>query len=216
MSTIFTRSSLIAAVALACAALTPAVSQAAAGDIVVRARALYLEPSNGSDPIPSLDVPEDAIHVNSKYIWEVDASYFVTDNVALELIATSPQKHTVSIGDTKLGTVRHLPPTLTVQYHFAPTNPVVRPYIGAGLNYTRFSAVKLAVPEVAELELEKNSWGPAWQIGADFPITDRLSLNIDFKKIDIRSDVKIKGTDTVVTRVKIDPVVFGIGLGYRF
>ncbi|MFN3888599.1 MAG: OmpW family protein [Aquabacterium sp.] len=216
MSTIFNRSSLIAAAALACAALTPAVSQAAAGDIVVRARALYLEPANESDAIPSLEVPENAIKVSSKYIWEIDASYFVTDNVALELIATSPQKHTVSIGDTKLGTVRHLPPTLTVQYHFAPTNPVVRPYIGAGLNYTRFSAVKLAVPEVAELELEKNSWGPAFQIGADFPITDRLSLNVDFKKIDIRSDVKIKGTDTVVTRVKIDPILFGIGLAYRF
>lgn len=215
MSTIFNRSSLIAAAALACAALTPAVSQAGAGDIVVRARALYLEPANESDAIPDL-APENAIHVSSKYIWEVDASYFVTDNVALELIATSPQKHTVSIGDTKLGSVRHLPPTLTVQYHFAPTNPVVRPYIGAGVNYTRFSAVKLAVPDVAQLELETNSWGPAFQIGADFPITDRLSLNVDFKKIDIRSDVKIKGTDTVVTRVKIDPILFGVGLAYRF
>lgn len=212
MSTIFNRSSLIAAAALACAALTPAVSQAAAGDIVVRARALYLEPANeNTGPI----VPDNVIKVNSKYIWEVDASYFVTNNLALELIATSPQKHTVYAGDAKLGTLRHLPPTLTLQYHFAPDHPTVRPYIGAGVNFTRFSAVKLTYPDGNALKLDESSWGPAFQIGADFPITKELALNVDFKKIDIRADVTHPVAGKAAT-VKVDPIVFGIGLAYRF
>jgi outer membrane protein len=212
MSTTSIRTRLIAVAALSCAAAAPAF----AGDFMVRARALYLEPANQSDPIPSLGVPSDAITVNSKYIWELDASYFVTPNFALELIATNPQKHTVSVGGTPIGSLRHLPPTLTAQWHFAPTNPVVRPYVGFGVNYTHFSAVKLTVPGVGDLDVKNHSWGTAFQIGADFPITDKISLNVDFKKIDIRTDVKLKATGDVVSRVKVDPVLFGIGIGYRF
>lgn len=206
------RTRLIAAAALACAAAAPAF----AGDFVLRARALYLDPANQSDAIPALDVPADAITVNAKYIWELDASYFVTPNVAFELIATNPQKHTVSVGGTPIGSLRHLPPTLTAQWHFAPTNPVVRPYVGFGVNYTRFSAVKLNVPGVGDLDVKSHSWGTAFQLGADFPITDKLSFNVDFKKIDIRSDVRLKETGDVVSHVKVDPILFGIGIGYRF
>lgn len=214
MTAIITRTRLVAAAAVACAALTPALSQA--GDFMVRGRALYLEPSNQSLAIPSLSVPDDAITVNSKYIWELDISYFLSPSVALELILSSPQKHDVSLGGTKIGSLRHLPPTLTVQYHFAPTNATVRPYIGAGLNYTRFSAVKLNVPGVGDLDVDKNSWGAAFQIGADFPITQNLSFNVDFKKIDINTDVKLKATGQTVSNVKVDPIIFGIGIGYRF
>jgi len=218
MTAIFSRTRVLAAAALACAALTPAVSQA--GDFMLRLRALSLEPANQSTDIPSLSVAADAISVSSKYIWELDASYFVTENVALELIATNPQKHTVYLGDKSIGTLRHLPPTLTVQYHFAPNNAVVRPYIGAGVNYTHFSSVNLDAGPVlgssTPLDIKRNSWGTAIQIGADFPITKQLSFNVDFKKIDIRSDVKIKATGAYLTTVKVDPVLFGVGIGYRF
>ncbi len=214
MTTISTR--FLTAVALACAALTPAVSQA--GDFMVRARVLSLEPANESTG--TLDALG-GVQANSKYIWEIDASYFLTPNVALELIATTPQKHTVYLGGetdaNKIGTLRHLPPTLTLQYHFAPTNPTVRPYVGLGVNYTHFSAVKLDAngSEVGgKVTLNNKSWGLAYNIGADFPITDKLSFNVDFKKIDIHSEAKLDGVK--VGTVKVDPVLFGIGIGYRF
>lgn len=178
---------------------------------MVRARVLQLDPANESTG--TLDALG-GVSVNSKYIWEIDASYFVTPNVAFELIATTPQKQTVSLDGTKIGTLRHLPPTLTAQYHFAPTNPTVRPYVGFGVNYTHFSAVKLELGGTP-LEIDRHSWGTAIQIGADFPITDKLSLNVDFKKIDIRTDVTHPALGNVGT-VKVDPVLFGIGIGYRF
>jgi outer membrane protein len=214
MTAIFNRTRLIAAAAVACAALTPALSQA--GDFMVRARALYLEPANENSTTNAAVLPlaENSVSVNSKYIWEIDASYFITPSIALELIATTPQKQTVSVdGLGTIGTLRHLPPTLTVQYHFAPTNPVVRPYIGAGVNYTHFSAVNLAG---GALDIERHSWGTAFQIGADFPITQNISFNVDFKKIDIRTDVKWAATGEKLGTVKVDPVLFGIGIGYRF
>jgi outer membrane protein len=215
MTAIFTRTRLIAAAAVACAALTPALSQA--GDFMVRGRVLYLDPANENSTTNAAALPENVVEVNSKYIWEIDGSYFITPNIALELIATTPQKQTVYAGSqteaNKLGTLRHLPPTLTLQYHLAPNNAVVRPYIGVGVNYTHFSGVKLAD---GALDLERHSWGTAFQVGADFPITQNISFNVDFKKIDIRADVKVAATGQKLGTVKVDPVLFGIGIGYRF
>lgn len=212
MTAIFRPARLIAAAALACAAVAPAF----AGDFMVRVRALSLEPANQSSAIASPAVPADAITANDKYIWEIDASYFVTPNWALELIASNPQKHRVELGGTEIGSIRHLPPTLTVQYHFAPTNPTVRPYIGLGVNYTHFSQVELNVPGVGQLDIDRNSWGAAYQIGADFPITQNVYFNVDFKKIDIHTKVKLASNGAYLSTLKIDPVVFGIGIGYRF
>ncbi|WP_374257983.1 OmpW family protein [Aquabacterium sp.] len=183
----------------ACAAVAPAF----AGDFMVRARALQLDPANEATG----DV--EGVTVSSKMIWEIDASYFVTPNFAVEVIATTPQKHTVS-GEGRIGTLRHLPPTVTAQYHFAPDNASVRPYVGLGLNYTRFSAVNLG-----GLKVDKSSVGLAYQIGADFPITKNISLNVDFKKIDISTDVT-HPTLGKLGKVKVDPTLFGIGIGYRF
>lgn len=208
------RTRLIAAAALACAAAAPAY----AGDFMVRARVLQLDPANQNTA--DAVITTDSVSVNTKYIWEIDASYFVTPNFALELIATTPQKQTVSLGGVKIGTLRHLPPTLTAQYHFAPTNPTVRPYVGFGVNYTHFSAVNLDAGPVlgssTPLDIDRNSWGTAIQLGADFPINDRLSINVDFKKIDIRTDVFVQANGTKLGTVKVDPVLFGIGIGYRF
>jgi len=207
MNAISTRTRLIAAAALACAAAAPAY----AGDFVVRARVLQLDPANQNTA--DAVIATDSVSVNTKYIWEIDASYFVTPNVAFELIATTPQKQTVTSSQLgKLGTLRHLPPTLTAQYHFAPTNPTVRPYVGFGVNYTHFSAVNLN--EAAPLDIDRHSWGTAIQFGADFPITEKVSLNVDFKKIDIRTRVYLNGQQ--LGTVKVDPVLFGVGIGYRF
>lgn len=212
MNAISTRTRLIAAAALACAAAAPAY----AGDFVVRARVLQLDPANQNTA--DAVITTDSVSVNTKYIWEIDASYFVTPNVAFELIATTPQKQTVSLGGTKIGTLRHLPPTLTAQYHFAPTNPVVRPYVGFGVNYTHFSAVNLNAQPVlgsdTPLDIDRHSWGTAIQLGADFPINDKLSVNVDFKKIDIRT--RVYAGSTKLGTVKVDPVLFGVGIGYRF
>ena len=209
-----TQSRLIAAIALTCAAFAPATSQA--GDFMVRVRALQLDPANQNTA--DAVITTDSVSVNTKTIWEIDASYFVTPNVALELVATTPQKQTVSLGGVKIGTLRHLPPTLTAQYHFAPSNPTVRPYVGFGVNYTHFSAVNLNAQPVlgsdTPLDVDRHSWGTSIQLGADFPVTDKLSINVDFKKIDIRTRV-YAGT-TQLGMVKIDPVLFGVGIGYRF
>jgi outer membrane protein len=182
---------------------------------LVRVRAVNLDPADKSDAIPSLGVPSDAIHVERRVIPEVDLSYFITKNIAAELVLTYPQKHDVSLMGTNIGSFKHLPPTLTVQYHFQP-DAKFRPYVGAGVNYTRLSSVDLNVPGVGKLDLENDSWGGALQIGFDWMLDKHWSFNMDVKKVWISSDVSLKATGLNVSKVNVDPVLFGIGVGYRF
>ncbi|HLO68113.1 MAG TPA: OmpW family outer membrane protein [Holophaga sp.] len=190
-------------------------AQAQTSPWMVRVRAVNLQPADKSDAIPGLSVPADAIHVSSKTIPEVDFSYFFSPNFSAELILTVPQEHDVTLGGVKLGTFKHLPPTLTAQWHFLP-GKAVNPYVGAGLNLTLISSVKLAVPEVGALDLGSSSVGLAAQAGVDIQVADRWFLNLDVKYVQIKSDVKLAATGAKVSTVKVDPMLYGVGVGYRF
>ncbi|MBP9714853.1 MAG: OmpW family protein [Sterolibacterium sp.] len=195
------------------------LAAAEGGSMMVRVRAVTLDMSNRSEAIPALAVPGDAIQVSNKLIPEVDFTYFFTRNLAAELILTYPQKHDVNVtgsavGSFRAGSFKHLPPTLTLQYHFLPEGQY-RPYVGAGVNYTKISAVSLAVPGVTPLQLENDSWGGALQAGIDVKLTDTMYLNFDIKKIYIRSDL-MNGAGAKVSHLKLDPLAIGIGLGWRF
>ncbi|WP_041389102.1 OmpW/AlkL family protein [Polaromonas sp. JS666] len=177
--------------------------QATEGPWMVRARAVHLDSSNG-------DSTGLGLSVNNKWMPEVDVSYFFNKNVAVELVVTVPQKHTLrsSALGVDVGTLKHLPPTLLGQYHF-PMNGF-KPYVGAGINYTRFSSVNL-LPGV---DIDRNSWGPALQVGVDIPLSGNMYLNFDVKKVYIRTDVSLNGRN--VGEFKVDPLLVGVGLGWRF
>ena len=168
---------------------------------LVRARAVNLNMAN-------VDSTGLGLTVNDKTIPEVDISYFFTKNIAAELILTIPQKQHVYSNGSDLGTFKHLPPTLTVQYHFTDFTGY-KPYVGAGLNYTQITAEKLGA-----VTLSDKSIGGALQAGVDIPLTKHVSLNMDVKKVYLKTHVYANGAD--VGTLKLDPVVFGVGVGYRF
>lgn len=189
--------------ALACVgAMGVGSVQAAQGDWLVRARIVDIKPDASSSAL-NLDV-------NSKITPELDFSYFATNNIALELILAT-RKHDVTSNGANIGTVKHLPPTVTVQYHFMPDQKF-RPYLGAGVNYTRFYDVNLLNGAV---KLEKSSWGPAVQAGADIEISKRFFVNVDVKKIWMDTDVK-SAAGATLANLKINPWVYGIGVGMKF
>ncbi|MCA3221405.1 MAG: OmpW family protein [Burkholderiales bacterium] len=205
----------LALAAAAVAVIVPDLASAQAGTVVVRGRVTQIAPADKSDPIPALGVRADAITVSDKTISEVDFTYFLTDNFAAELILTYPQRHDVSLNGTKIGSFKHLPPTLLAQYHFNPRGQF-NPYVGAGINYTLISSVDLTVPGVGALDLEDSSVGYALQLGLDYNIDKNWSLNFDAKFVQIQSDVKLKATGATVSKVKVDPYLWSIGVGYRF
>lgn len=194
-------------------------AQADDGSWEVRLRALRLVMAQNSDAIPGLAVPDDAIHVNDKWIPDIDIEHFFTPHFSSELVLTYPQKQTVTVeksalgGPANIGTFRHLPPTLTAKYNFLP-GAVFQPYVGAGINITYISDVNLTVPTVGRLDLDRWSFGPAVQLGFDYRIADGWFVNADAKWAMLRSDVKFQGTK--ISEVRLDPFLLSVGIGYRF
>jgi len=175
----------------------------------VRVRAVHIDPADKSDPVAGAGAA-DRIAVSSKTIPEADISYFFTPHVAAELVLTYPQKHDAYLDGKAIGTFKHLPPTLLAQYHFTPDQQF-SPYAGIGLNWTTFSKNQLLGGQGS---LEHDSFGLALQAGFDVKLDRHWSLNVDVKKVQLRSDVLIGGAKA--SRVKVDPVLFGVGVGYRF
>jgi outer membrane protein len=198
----------VAAAALAAAAAVPAAVQAQDGPWLVRLRAVELQSANKDST--GLD-----LSINDKVIPEIDVSYFFTPQWAVELVLTYPQKQTIRAGGADIGSLKHLPPTLTAQYHVT-TLGAFKPYVGAGLNYTRFSNVSFDPTVQAALQpsLSKNSFGLAVQAGFDYEVSKSTYVNVDVKKVQIRTDVSSAGTK--VGTFKVDPWLIGIGIGRRF
>ena len=191
----------VLALSIAAAAAFPCAAQTE-GPWLVRARAVWLDSANSDGT--GLD-----LSINNKVIPEVDITYLFSPQWAVELVLTYPQKQTLRSGGTEIGTLKHLPPTLTAQYRFADVKGFT-PYVGAGLNYTHFSNVSLP----AGVTIDKNSTGLAFQVGADIPLQKGMSLNVDLKKVQIRTDVSAGGAK--LGTFKIDPLLLGVGVGWRF
>jgi outer membrane protein len=196
---------IITAVALAAATLvsTPAFAQSKEGPWMVRVRAVNLQSAN-------TDSTGLGLSVNDKVIPEIDVSYFFSKNLAAELILTVPQQHDLSSSALagKIGTVTHLPPTLLVQYHFDVSG--FKPYVGAGINYTRFTSFDLPTG----VDIKRDSFGGALQFGVDIPLSGNMSLNFDVKKVYLGTDVSVGGVNQ--GSFKVDPLLVGLGIGWRF
>ncbi len=174
---------------------------------LVRARAVNLNMANN-------DSTGLGLTVNDKTIGEVDVSYFFNKNVAAELILTLPQNQGVYSNGTSIGNFKHLPPTLTLQYHFTDLNGF-KPYVGAGVNYTKITGTSLSTNSVLDpVTLDSHSYGAALQVGVDVPLTKQVSLNFDVKKVYIQTDVYSNGAKAGT--LKLDPVLVGVGVGSRF
>ena len=195
---------------IAAAFASPAVLAHQAGDILVRGGLAFVSPQTSSDDV--LGTGE--LDIDSNMQLGLTLSYMLTDNWGVELLAATPFSHSVSTpGLGEVAKVKHLPPTLLAQYYFGDANSKVRPYVGAGINYTTFFDEEgrgaLAGTDVSV----DSSWGLAGQVGLDMAINDRWFVNASAWLIDIDTDVH---TAVGTINTSIDPVAFMFGVGYRF
>lgn len=192
------------AVAALCALMstTAMAQQAKEGPWLVRVRAVQLKSAN-------TDATGLKLTINDKTLPEIDFSYYFSREWAAELVLTVPQEQDVRAGGTKIGTFKHLPPTLTVHYHV--DAGALKPYVGAGINYTRISDVNILSGGAT---LDRNSIGAVLQAGLDIPFGNGLYFNVDVKKAYIHTDVSLGGANKGT--FKIDPLLVGLGIGWRF
>ena len=136
--------------------------------------------------------------------------YMFDENWGVELLAALPFEHTIYVGDGIQASTKHLPPTLSGQYYFTNSSDFT-PYLGVGINYTKFFSEKINVP--ADLDLDA-SWGLALQAGVDWAVNDSLIVNFEIRDIDISTDVNLNGTQ--VGKADIDPLTIGVNVGWQF
>ena len=163
---------------------------------------------NGSLVGGALDV-----EVDSGVSATFTAEYFIRENLGIEILASLPFKHDINIdGLGRVGSTKHLPPTVSLQYHFGDGN--VKPFIGAGVNFTKFfSEDTTGALAGADLDLD-DSWGLAAHAGIDFKVGENGAIRIDARWIDIDTDVSLNGAD--IGTVEIDPLVYGAAYVFKF
>jgi len=185
----------------------PAANAQDSGDWIVRGRALNLQSANK-------DSTGLGLSVNDKTFPELDITYFFDTHWAAELVLTYPQKHDIRAGGATIGSLKHLPPTLSLQYHLDAAG--WRPYVGVGVNATLFSSNKFvpAVQTALNPSIGGSSFGLAYGLGFDVPMGGGWLFNVDVKKVQLGTDIKSNGSK--VGEFKVDPTLVSIGFGKRF
>jgi outer membrane protein len=197
---------------------------------MVRARILGVLPDEAGALSAGGSALQGGVDIGDQYVPELDITYFFTKNIAAELILAVTPHDVEATGVTvpgalnnatiDLGDVWLLPPTLTLQYHFQ-QGTRFKPYVGAGVNATFFFNEDRG-PVADGIDYDP-SFGPALQAGFDYDLDGKeggWALNADIKKIWINTDVTVDfGTAlgaAVNADVDINPLVVGVGLGYKF
>lgn len=219
-------------------------------DWIFRAGAGHVTPNTSSNNLVFQGIELDGyqIDVGSSTRPVFNLTWMANANFGVEVLAAWPFEHSIR-GDKaleglgELGETKHLPPVISLQYHFLPGHRV-RPYAGVGLNYTYFfdesttETLHEGIIGTSNAALGtnysggqtsmniKSSMGLALQVGTDIQLSDRLFLNFDLRWIDITADARLKtrtnnasGNEVHLdSRVKadLDPWVFSTTLGFRF
>jgi outer membrane protein len=222
---------------LALAFAAPLAYAHEAGDIIVRAGAITVNPEADSSSVKVDQGPLAGTNLGGKATMSSDTqlglnfAYMFDSHWGIELLAASPFEHDVKLKGTalgaangKLGTLKHLPPTLSVVYYPLAAKSPFQPYVGAGINYTwiydEHVSSEAQANGFSNFKAD-NSWGMAFQVGADYMITDNIMLNGQVRYIDIDTTATVEnnavapGTRAKVN-VDVDPFIYMVGLGYKF
>ena len=225
------RKTLFTASVLAVALATPFAQAHQAGDIIVRAGAITVDPreDSGSLKFDGASAAGTSATLDSDTQLGLNFAYMLTDKVGIELLAATPFSHEVGVKglgglDGKLGDIKHLPPTLSVVYYPLDSKSAFKPYVGVGINYTTFFQEDLSSERKAQgfsnLDLD-DSIGLAFQVGADYMLTDKLMINAQVRYIDIDTEATVSGPSALsIAKTKVDvdvdPMVYMVGLGDKF
>ena len=199
----------VLALALAASA-TPALAQSR-GDFTLGVGVHNVEPKSNNGALAGGTLPLD---IGSDVRPTITGEYFLRDGLGIEVLAALPFEHDISVkGVGRVGSTKHLPPTVSLQYHFN-NGGKVSPMLGVGLNYTTFFQED-TTGALAGTRLELgDSWGAAVHAGVDFRIGTRGALRVDARWMDIDTDVRVNGAR--MGTANIDPMAYGVSYIHAF
>lgn len=119
-------------------------------------------------------------------------------------------------GTGTLGKVTYGPLAATVTWNLLTDGPV-RPYLGAGLNYTVVFRSRDGF--IADLDV-KSAFGSVLQAGVDMPLNERWTLSLDARKIFLKTQadgvLPAMGGASAHADVRLDPLVIFLSVGTKF
>jgi len=211
---------------------------AASANISVNVGAITVAPNDSSsslnvvEKVAGLPTGSTAVSVDNNTQLGLTFDYKFDKNWTAELIAATPFSHDIAVKGSAIdglaiGNTKQLPPTLLAQYHFDLGNSNFDPFVGAGLNYTKFfdesasGALKTTLQALkvttatddVDLKL-KASWGLALQAGFNYKLSDNWGLHFVATKMDIDTTGEVRVNDKVIQSVdvQIDPMVYMVGV----
>ena len=199
--------------------LAPIAAQAQAAaenPWMVRVRAVDLlfqnGQSGGNGSVQSLN-----IKAQNQWIPEFDVTYFFTKNIAAELVLTYPQQVNITSGsgNTNVGKITALPPSLLAQYHFTDLG-AFKPYVGLGVNYTIFGNRQNFPALGNSVTVNQSSLGVVGQIGMDYMFDKNWGMNLDLKYATMSTEVKTVAGATNLGTLTLNPWMPAVGVTYKF
>jgi outer membrane protein len=200
---------------------------------MVRVRGINYHPRENGDSKPfqtgGISLARTGVRMDNDILPEVNLVYRFHRRLSIEG-TMSITRHDVSIRGSTLG-LSHgdtlsepllLSPEFTLQYHLRPFGPV-EPYLGVGVNYTTFTdedpspQVQQALGAQTEVEFDDDV-ALVLQAGLNVPIKENLSINLDLRYIDSETAINLEpaGAVPVKSEFQIQPVIVGVGLGWKF
>ena len=191
------------------------------GNFIARAGAAGVYPTGDSE---SLDASGSKVEADSAWSLGLSFTYMATENIGVGLLGAWPFEHDIEgsdgdIDNVDIGSTKHLPPTLTAQYHFDLANKKIHPFVGAGINYTYFFDEESDLPGTKDLDLD-NSWRWALEAGVDYELDNNwlVGAQVFYISIETEADITADNGSKVVYGLDVDinPWVFMVSVGRKF
>lgn len=144
-----------------------------------------------------------------------------------------------------IASVREWSPAIQAEYHFGTPQNKLRPFVGVGVSYNFFTNLRLNsnfvnamqnLGQVLQLGMGQvptgpakvtaetsSSWTPVASVGASYEFAKNLFVTgtVSYLPLKTTSTITIRSQQGQVlavnkTDIKVDPIVFGLNVGYKF
>jgi outer membrane protein len=210
----------ISSIALALAATLLCAAAVQAQDNTVKLSVSVYQPHAKNDGINGIGIPPGAdASVSSATTAIFTYERLVTPNIGIELVLGFPPRIKANaegslsfLGDDVFS-AKIVAPTVLVNYHFFEPGSTWRPYVGAGLNYTRFTSIQSSISSDVQMG---DSFGLALQAGIAYAITKEFGLYASIAGAQVKSNVVSSGSTVLTTTIDFRPIIYSIGASYSF
>ena len=189
----------------------------------------------------SVTDPNSGATIKDSNTFGFTINYFITNNISVEgVLGVPPKIKLYGQGDLsplgELGSAREWSPSLIAKYWFGKPTNKFRPFLGVGVSYIRFSDVQLTsgmangafLPSAllrgpTSVSLS-NSFAPVFNAGMSYQISQHWSVGASVSYLLFSTDAKLTTQSPIAavgqthsqTRLRVNPIVTFLSVGYKF